>query len=86
MIEALIAWDDEDDPDGNIQHIADNDITPEEVMDVLRNVNNEELASRSSGRPITVGRTPTGRLVAVVWEIISDEPLVIHPVTAFEIE
>jgi hypothetical protein len=31
----LIAWDDEDDPRGNVQHIAANGLTIEEVEQVL---------------------------------------------------
>jgi DNA-binding XRE family transcriptional regulator len=31
----LIIWDLEDDPRGNIQHIAEHDVTPEEVEEVL---------------------------------------------------
>jgi hypothetical protein len=28
MIDAIVAWDTEDDPKGNVQHIAANGITP----------------------------------------------------------
>jgi hypothetical protein len=31
----LVIWDLEDDPQGNIQHIAEHDVTPEEVEEVL---------------------------------------------------
>ncbi len=30
-----VIWDLEDDPDGNFQHIAEHDVTPEEVDEVL---------------------------------------------------
>lgn len=84
MIEALIAWDGEDDPDGNVQHMADNDVTPEEATDVLRSRDSYHGFSRSSGLPLTIGRTPAGRQIALVWEVVLEEPLVIHPITAFE--
>ena len=85
MIDALIAWDMEDDPAGNVQHIALNGITMEEVEEVLLNENNPVAESRSSGRPITTGGTSTGKRIAVIWEQALDNPLVIRPVTAYEI-
>lgn len=35
MIDAIIAWDMDDDPEGNVQHIAEHGITVEEVEEVL---------------------------------------------------
>lgn len=74
MIDALIAWDTDDDPQGNLRHIADHGITPDEVEEVLLNENNPVVESRSSGRPLTFGETSTGRQIAVVWEQASDNP------------
>ena len=85
MIDAIIAWDMEDDPKGNVQHIATNGITVEEVEEVLLNENNPVGESRSSGRPMTFGETATGKKIAVVWEQALDNPLIIRPVTAFEV-
>jgi hypothetical protein len=85
MIDALVAWDMEDDPKGNVQHIAAKGITMEEVEEVLLNEKNPVGESRSSGRPITFGETSTGKRIAVVWEQALDNPLVIRPVTAFEV-
>jgi hypothetical protein len=45
----LIAWDDEDNPRGNVQHIAANDLTIEEVEQVLYDPSNRPTISRSSG-------------------------------------
>jgi hypothetical protein len=86
MIDAVIAWDMEDDPDGNVQHIVDNGITVEEVEDVLLNEDNPVGVSRASGRPVTFGETSSRRQIAVVWEQASDDPLVIRPITSYEIE
>jgi hypothetical protein len=80
-VEAI--WDLEDDPDGNVQHIAEHGISVSEVEDVLRSPIREEI-SRSSGRPLRVGWTSTGRLVVVVYEVIEETPLLVYPVTAFE--
>lgn len=86
MIDAVIAWDMEDDPMGNVQHIATNGITMEEVEEVVLNENNPVGESRSSGRPMTFGETSTGKQIAVVWEQALNDPLIIRPVTAFEVE
>ena len=45
----LIAWDDEDSPRGNVQHIAANGITIEEVEQVLHDPANRPTVSRSTG-------------------------------------
>ena len=82
---ALIAWDDEDDPRGNVRHIADNDLTVDEVESVLLDPDAEELVSRSSGRPAVRGTTDTGRVIVVVYGVASDDPLVIRPITAYEV-
>jgi hypothetical protein len=51
-----IVWDLDDDPDGNVQHIAENGLTPDEVDEVLLTVD-EIGASASSGLPIVFGFT-----------------------------
>lgn len=84
MIDAEVVWDAEDDPDGNVQHIAANGLTRDEVEDVLSDPGNPTATSRSSGRPITFGWTGTGRHIAVVWEVVHDDPCLIRAVTAYE--
>jgi hypothetical protein len=86
MIDAIVAWDMEEDAQGNVQHVAQHGITMEEVEEVLLNENNPVGESRTSGRPVTFGETSTGKRIAVVWEQASDNPLVIRPVTAYELE
>ena len=61
-----IFWDLDDDPDGNVQHIAQHDLTTEEVDDVLMNPSNPTDESHSSGNPVTFGWTSTGRHIIVV--------------------
>lgn len=81
----MIAWDDEDDPLGNVQHIAANGLTIEEVEQVLYDPTNRPIVSRSSGRPAVFGQTATGTDVLVVYEVLETEPvIVIRPVTAYE--
>ena len=69
--------------EGNIDHIAEHDLTPKDVEFVLENFI-EERTSRSSGRPIRFGFTLDGRYIAVVFEWMDD--VTIYPVTAYEVE
>jgi hypothetical protein len=78
-----IIWDLDDDPDGNVQHIAEHDLTKEEVEDALVDPEGRGI-SRSSGLPIIFGTTSTGRFIAVVFEEVDQETA--KPVTAFDIE
>lgn len=77
-----IIWD--DGLGGNVEHIARNGVTPEEVEEVLSDPDSVTTVSNSSGYPITFGWTVSGRHVAVVWEEACDDPLMIYPVTAYE--
>jgi hypothetical protein len=78
-----IVWDLPDDPDGNIQHIAEHGLVPSDVEHVL-NHPKRRSKSRSSGRPIVFGRTPSGENIAVVYEEIDDST--VYPVTAYQVE
>jgi uncharacterized DUF497 family protein len=83
----FIEWDEEDDPRGNVQHIADNGLSWNEVEDVLYDPRNRRVRSRSSSRPAVIGETSTGKTVIVVYERHNDAAhVVIRPVTAYEIE
>lgn len=65
--------------------LAEHDVTPEEFEEVYFSPHSRREASRSSGRPLVVGRTQAGRLLICVYEQtrIEDE-LWIDPVTAYE--
>ncbi len=80
-----IIWDLDDDPEGNVMHISEHGLTVEEVEEVLYAAE-EVIASQSSGRPITFGETSTGRYIAVVFDVIDEDPLSVYPVTAYETE
>ena len=85
MNDVQILWDLEDDPDGNVQHIAANGVTVEEYVEVFSGNYQRASVSRESGRPITFGWTSTGKHIAFVWdEVQPEDPLMIRPVTAFE--
>lgn len=76
-----IIWNPE--PGGNIEHIAEHGIEPEEVEEVLCNPL-EKTMSRSSGLPVVCGYTSTGKFIFVVYEQI--DPTTLFPVTAYEVE
>jgi hypothetical protein len=76
-------WDLPDDPDGNVQHIADHGLTPIDVEYVL-NHPQREATSRSSGRPIVYGFTPSGEYILVIYEVIDEGT--VYPVTAYPVE
>jgi len=84
MLDAQVIWDLPEDPDGNIEHIAEHGITPDEVEDVLFDSESDTIISRSSGEQVTFGYTTSGRYLAVVWEHILDDPLTMRPITAFD--
>jgi uncharacterized DUF497 family protein len=84
-VESFI-WDLEDDEEGNYWHIVveGHGISRAEVEEVLSDPDNPVTESQSSGRPLTFGWTSIGRYIAVVWEEVNDDPLMIYPVTAYE--
>lgn len=84
-MEATIIWDLEDDPDGNVQHLLEHDVTVDEAEEVLLNRESSRAVSRSSGLPTAFGWTSTGRHIAVVYELVDDDPLTLRPVTAYDV-
>lgn len=81
-MDAVVVWDDE--PGENVEHIADNGLTKEEVEDVLLDDSIGTTRSRSTGRPCKFGYTSTGKYIMVVWDEMCDDPRMIYPVTAYE--
>jgi uncharacterized DUF497 family protein len=78
----FVEWD-----DANADHIADNGITIEEVEDILYDPASRPIRSRSTGRPLVIGRTQTGKTIVVVYERHKDGGhVIVRPVTAYEIE
>ena len=75
-----LLWDLDDDPEGNVQHVARHGLTKADVM----NDPEGEDQSRSSGQPIAFGRTRHGERIALVYEQIDDDT--VYPITAFPVE
>ena len=79
MWNVSVVWDDD-----NSEHIAEHDLTADEVEEVLLNESNPTAASQSTGRPCRFGWTSTGKHIIVVWDELCDDPEMIYPVTAYE--
>lgn len=79
---AAIIWDIEDDPSGNVQHIAEHGVSRDEVEQVLENPGDEDI-SRSTGLPVVFGDTHAGRHLMVVYERVDE--MTVYPVTAYEV-
>ena len=83
-MEATIIWDLPGDPEGNVQHLREHDVSIEEAEQVLLGPHSSRGLSRSSGLPTAFGWTSTGRYLAVVYELVDDDPLTFRPVTAYD--
>ncbi len=79
-----VIWDEGDDPDGNVTHIAEHKISIDEVEDVLYNPRTKTGPSNHAGRMLTCGWTETGRFICVAWKRAEDDPLIVRAVTAFD--
>lgn len=77
-----IIWDELDDPDGNVQHLAEHGLTIEDVEEVLSKPTSEGT-SASTGRPCVWGYTLEGIYIIVVYEDIDQDT--IRVVTAYEV-
>ena len=75
-----IIWDHE--AAGNVEHIDEHDLTPDDVEYVLKYATNEKI-SQSSGLPCVFGYTPNDEYVIVVFEWVDDDTVL--PVTAYEV-
>ena len=73
-------WSDE--PEDNVEHVAQHDLTPDDVEHVVKNPS-EKLISDSSGRLAVKGYTPDGRYIFVTYEMLDDITVLV--VTAYEV-
>src|SRR5258708_27580827 len=80
-------WDLDDDPEGNYWHICveGHGVTREEVEEVLESNYERSIRSRSSGQPEAFGWTASGKYLTVVYERVSDDPLSVYAVTAYDV-
>lgn len=80
-----LSWDLDDDPEGNVWHIAEHDLTAEEVEEVMDDPNTSFGVSQSSGLPMAFGWTSSMRHITVVFERVEATPPTVRPVTAYEV-
>lgn len=85
MSEIVLTWDLDDDPQGNVRHLAEHGISKDEVREVLENPTNSSARSRLSGEDVTFGYTATGRYLIVVWSHVDDDPLTVYPITVYDV-
>ena len=69
-----------------VEHLAENDVTPEEFEQVVTDSRSKVTVSRSTGRPARLGVTEEGRLLFCVYDWIDVAKTQIEPRTAYEIE
>jgi uncharacterized DUF497 family protein len=77
-----IIWDEDDDPGGNVQHIAEHDLTIEDVEAVLA-APTSEGHSKSSGLPAVWGYVPDGRFIIVIFDEVDEDTIRVS--TAYEV-
>ena len=82
-MDATVIWDDE--PGGNVEHVEEHGLTPDEVDEVLLDDRIPTAYSASTGRPCKFGHTSTGKYIIVVWDEVNEDPRMIYPVTAYEV-
>ncbi|MCA9120433.1 MAG: hypothetical protein H6822_09610 [Planctomycetaceae bacterium] len=69
-MDVLFLWDDA--PSGNVEHVAEHGLTPDEVESAFNNIE-IETNSRSTGRPAIFGRTLNGDVIFVVYDLDNDD-------------
>jgi hypothetical protein len=82
-MDVTVIWDDE--PGGNVEHVAEHALTPEEVDEVLLDDTISTAYSARTGRPCKFGPTSTGKSIIVIWDDVNDDPRIIYPTTAYEV-
>ena len=77
-----VIWDDEKDPNGNVEHMVEHGLTVDDVEHVLASPLSEGT-SKSTGFPAVWGYTPDDIYIIVVYEEIENGT--IRPITAYEV-
>lgn len=77
-----ILWDDPEDPNGNVQHIAEHGLDMEDVEEVLCSPTKRGV-SGSSGMPVAWGYTLENVYIIVVFEQVDSDT--IRVITAYPV-
>ncbi len=78
-----VIWDMDDEPEGNVQHVAEHGLRKEDIEEVFFGLH-ELDTSRSSGRPIALGFNSAGDYICVVFDWVDRDT--VYPVTAYVLE
>jgi len=82
MRDFVFIWD----PDENVPHLAEHDVTPDEAAYVVEHAGPADRAiSRTTGNPIAFGFTPAGRFLAVVYWVVDPNENVVYVETAYDV-
>ena len=68
-MERMFLW--VNDPGGNVEHVAEHGLTPEEVESAFDDIESE-TTSRTTGRPAIFGRTIGGDTIFVAYDLDTD--------------
>ena len=82
MVFVRIIWDQPDDPNGNVQHIAEHGLEIEDVEAVLADPVGESV-SEASGLPCVWGYSLENTFILVVYEEVAEDA--IRVVTAYDV-
>jgi hypothetical protein len=84
-MDCLFLWN--EDPGGNVEHVAEHDLTPEEVESAFEDIVSETV-SRATGRPAIFGCTFNGDTIFFFFDrkIDSDGREFIYVRTAYIVE
>ena len=77
-----LIWGLDDDPFGNVHHIAEHGLSKDDVAHAVGDAVHHGV-SASSGHPLLYGPAENGRLICVVYEQVDDDT--IYPITAYPI-
>ena len=70
--------------EATIRHMEEHGVTREEFAEVVMDAT-EMKASRTSGLPLVIGVTSTGKRLACVFEWVDEFEIEVIPVTAYEV-
>lgn len=82
-MDVQIIWDEE--PGGNVEHVAEHGVTPDEADEVILANYYRATLSRTTGRPVVFGWTSTGKHLLVAFDRVSNDPPAVYPRTADEV-
>lgn len=74
-------WSDE--AGGNVEHVAEHGLTPDDVEWVFENFIGQTV-SRKTGMLLRFGHTEDGRHIVVVFEWADDTKILVLPLSAYE--